>query len=77
MFYSFKNCIVFFKTTTTTTFLIADSLAVYYFGVMYSFNSEHTMLMYVNDIPSDCKPLEDSNCFLNLSNTVYSLVLNM
>lgn len=61
MFYSFKNCIVFFKTTTT--FLIADSLAGYYFSVMYSFNPEHTMLMYVNVIPSDYKPLEDSNCF--------------
>ena len=73
MFYSFKNGIVKKKKT----FLIADSLAGYYFSVMYSFNPEYTMLMYVNVIPSDYKPLEDSSCFLNLSNTVYSLVLNM
>lgn len=59
------------------TFLIVDSLAGYYFGVMYIFNPVHTILIYVNVIPSDCKLLEGSNHFLYLPNTVHSPVLNM
>lgn len=60
------------------TFLIVDSLPGFFFGIMYSFNPIHVILIYVNaTFQLDCKFLEDSNFFLYLLNTVPSPVLNM